>query len=944
MAPLFRIVLLLGFATTAFGAPPVFDNPTTSPPSFPRAIPVGKALIFPITATDADGDPLTYKVTSSNPKVIVRAKTGEPSLKLAVTYGSPTQTGEMIFALFREWTPVTGNFIGGFAQSGFFDNIKFHRVVSGFAIQGGDPLGTGSGGPGMTANNPATAFKFENEFQAGLIFTGRGQLAMANSGFQGDFDASNGSQFFISLAQPRFLDFKHTIFGQLLRGWATMDAIAAVPVENNPSGELSKPVTDVIITSATVEPNNHDAVLMLSATGLASNVTITVTATDPNGETTTTTFPVSAVADTSNSPPVVLGVTPFSGPKETQLNFGIRSFDLEFDYPSFNSGVLAGNAEDLTQGFNGAVRGNAGFEGQARLAFQVSQFNVGQGGFEDPIVKNFALIGIGDRPVQSLPLSVSAAPGAFTGVIARFKDTDISGSAANFTTVINWGDGTPEQTGTLVHDTTVPGSSTYSVTGTHTYAKAGIYTIVVTTTGNKGAVGIARNPAIITSGPIVAVGQQFDVRGPTLANRVLATFTDSGALVRPVDYTATVDWGDGVTSKGVVAKGKTGFVVRGTHVYKDAEPFAISVCIHKSGTAPTADAYAWSTVNVFGFTPPRHLPPFPMAHLIGAWNSGPTKQVTAGLTGLTITPAALRETLNGAFVVINSGNKTSPATKLRYYLSRAPVEIAAFSVASPVAITTASPHGLTTGNKVTIVGVLGGTFSPAINGTFTATVVDSTHFTVPVASTNASVSTTGTIFPGSTQLTVNGLPEITVTPFGAGLGGTGQFTIGLPVGDTGIGKFIVGQLIYSDPIIDASRVDKVVASGPISGVYPFNLLSTVGQDQDGRLFTSEAGGTITFNIVLDTEPTANVTLGLACLVPNAAVETVSTEATVSPSSITFTPANWKTGIPVTVTGANDTIQDGNAFYELVIRKPTSTDTRFTAAPPIVFTFGNLDND
>ena len=849
----------------------MIDDPATNPGSFPHSFPVGKTLIFPITAADAENEPLTFKVTSNNPKVIVRAKTGEPSLKMAVTYGSPTQTGEMVFALFREWTPITTGFIGGFAQSGFFDTVKFHRVVSGFAIQGGDPLGLGSGGPGMTGNDPATAFKFENEFQPGLIFSGRGQLAMANSGYGTDFSGSNGSQFFVSLGQPRFLDFKHTIFGQLLRGWATLDGIAAVPVHNNASvpPEQSAPDTDVVITSATVEPNNHDAVLMISATGAATNAVITVTATDSTGAISLPrTFTVSAVTDTSNSPPVVLGVAPLAGPKETQLNFGLRTFDLEFDYPSLNHGILAGNAVDLSQGFTGAIRGNPGFEGQARLAFEISQFNVGQGRFEDPVVHEFALIGIGDRAVRSDPVTVTGAPGSpFTGVVARFKDSDIAGSAADFaTTVINWGDGTPVQAGALAHDATVPGSSTYAVTGTHSYARAGNYTIVVTTTGNKGAVGIARNPAIITAGPIVAVGQQFDVRGPTAANRILATFTDSGAPARPTDYTATVDWGDGQVSKGVVAKVGTGFVVRGTHVYKDTEPFAVSVRVHKAGAAAASDAFARSTVNVFGFVVAPHLPPFPMAHLVAAWNSGPSKELPGNITGTTLDFSTFSELFIGSFVVLNSGNKPSPPGTLRYWLSSNP-----------------------------------------------------------------------TVDAGDTLLLVNGLPAITISSFGAGLGGTGSFTISLPKGMNGTGKYLLGELMYSDPIIDASRVDKVVVSGPLrAGVLVYALSSQLGRASSGQWLTDENLRTATFRVVLDTQPTANVVVPLE--------SSVTTEGTVSPASLTFTSGNWNVGQLVTVTGVNDAVADGSQIYTITVKAPTSTDPNYTAVSATSIPFANLDND
>lgn len=950
-------LLLCAVATTALGvnSPPVVDDPVPTPnkgvvPQFP----VGKTLIFPITAVDADaGDELTYKVTSNNPKILVRVKTGNPTLRFTVNYGA-AQPGVMEFLLFREWTPLTNGFIGGFAQSGFYDNVKFHRVIKNFVIQGGDPLGTGTGGPGMTGGDPSTAFKFENEFLPGLEFTGRGQLAMANSGYASDSTGTNGSQFFVTLEQLHVptsvhqlsLDFKHTIFGQMIRGWDVLDAIANLPVDSN-----DKPTPDVVITSAVVEPNVRDAVLMISATGRvlpAAPATITVTADDGHGGKSTKSFTVSAVDDGANSPPVLQNLAPLTVAKETQLDFPLKTFDLEADYLFVNHGLLGTggtHAASTTQGFGAAVRGNAGFEGQVQMGFEISQFNVGEGQAESPIVQSFVPIGIGDRAVRSAPMSVTATPAAaFTGVVARFQDLDPAGVAADYTTpasdtTINWGDGTPEENGALAPDTTVPGPANFAVSGTHTYAKPGVYTIVVTTTGNKGAVGVARTQAVVTAGTIVAEGEELEVKGLNVANRIIATFTDSNAPGRPADYAATVDWGDGQSSKGVISKrADKSFVVRGTHAYKDAEPFAISVHIEKGAT----DAFAWSRANVSGPAPAQHLPPFPMVHLVGAWNSGPTKQVTGGLNIISLDPTKLTETFTGAFVVFNSGTKPSATSLLRFFLSAPPINITSFTAASPTVITTAAPHGLATGDEVIIDGVIGGTFSPAINGNFTATVVDATHFTVPASCFSASVTTPGTVFSrtsaltGATKLTVNALPEISITGFPPGSGGQGQFTIALPKLATGTGRYLLSQLVYSDPIIDASKVDKVVINGLIGGVYAYNTVSDVGITKDGLVVTSESGAKATFKVVLDTAPTADVTIAVE--------SSLTTEGTVSPASLTFTPANWNTAQTVTVTGVNDATQDGNRSYTVTLKTPVSTDPRYSGSDPLVFSFLNLDND
>jgi peptidyl-prolyl cis-trans isomerase A (cyclophilin A) len=117
-----------------------------------------------------------------------------------------------------------------------FDGTVFHRVISGFMIQGGDPLGTGTGGPG---------YSFADEFHPELAFDRAYLLAMANSG-----PATNGSQFFITVAPAMWLNFKHTIFGEVAdaASRAVVDAIAATA-----TGRADRPVTDVVITKVLFE-------------------------------------------------------------------------------------------------------------------------------------------------------------------------------------------------------------------------------------------------------------------------------------------------------------------------------------------------------------------------------------------------------------------------------------------------------------------------------------------------------------------------------------------------------------------------------------------------------------------------------------------------------------------------------------------------------------------
>lgn len=122
------------------------------------------------------------------------------------------------------------------SKIGFYDNTIFHRVIKDFMIQGGDPLGNGTGGPGYTFNDEP----IEGEYV-------RGTVAMANSG-----PNTNGSQFFIIVKDSPDLPKNYTIFGKVIDGMDVVDKIAAGEVTDNGAGEISKPVSPVSITGTEV--------------------------------------------------------------------------------------------------------------------------------------------------------------------------------------------------------------------------------------------------------------------------------------------------------------------------------------------------------------------------------------------------------------------------------------------------------------------------------------------------------------------------------------------------------------------------------------------------------------------------------------------------------------------------------------------------------------------
>ncbi|AFX99873.1 peptidyl-prolyl cis-trans isomerase [Bdellovibrio bacteriovorus str. Tiberius] len=175
------------------------------------------------------------KATKKGKDMIAVFETSKGTFKVKLFADKAPKTVENIVGLIegtKEWTdPKTGEKV----KKPFYDGLTFHRVIKDFMIQGGCPLGTGTGGPG---------FRFEDEFPAGAPKHDKpGILSMANAG-----PNTNGSQFFVTTVPTPWLDGRHTVFGEVVEG---MDVVKSI--ENSKTGAMDRPVEPIVIKHVTIQ-------------------------------------------------------------------------------------------------------------------------------------------------------------------------------------------------------------------------------------------------------------------------------------------------------------------------------------------------------------------------------------------------------------------------------------------------------------------------------------------------------------------------------------------------------------------------------------------------------------------------------------------------------------------------------------------------------------------
>jgi len=274
----------------------------------------GSPLIVPLDGFDPDGEDLTYTVSvSQGSPVTASIPEGNRSLRISVA-----DYGQMVAELHDNLVPAVTDQIVAYAEDDLYDGSDFHRVINGFMIQGG-----------ITS----VTTEFDDVFHVDLQHNRGGVLSMAKAD-----DDTNTSQFFITEVPTRWLDFNHSIFGQLVEGDAVREAIASVA-----TGGGDAPLVDVVMESVDVFIDKENGLLMLKAPeGSTGETDVTVTVTDESLNTYQQTFHVTLAVDTEDGGPFLEPIAMQQTLMDTTLQFQLSAIDVENDAVLFESFVPTG--------------------------------------------------------------------------------------------------------------------------------------------------------------------------------------------------------------------------------------------------------------------------------------------------------------------------------------------------------------------------------------------------------------------------------------------------------------------------------------------------------------------------------------------------------------------------------------------------------------------------
>jgi cyclophilin family peptidyl-prolyl cis-trans isomerase len=316
-------------------------------PSFPpisdQTVLGGAPSWLGIDGTDADGGPLTYTVSVTNPNLLQATISPASNKSLQMDVAG---YGRMTFQLFDDLAPRTTQHIEALVDRGDFNNsadspVKWYRIShygvnnTPFVIQGGPSSSVSSLG------------QFDDDYNTDLQFTSAGLLAMAKS-----TDDSNDNQIFVSGSPSRFLDFQHSIFGVLTEGEAVRQAIQ----ESRSTGD-GPPPSDIVITNSQIIADTQNAALELKAAeGASGQSDVTLTVTDGQGNHYSQTFHVNVTPDTSNSAPFLTGTpSTVTGEEDQPLSIQLQAIDAENNPSFFDASKPANETAGYTLSVNNAT-------------------------------------------------------------------------------------------------------------------------------------------------------------------------------------------------------------------------------------------------------------------------------------------------------------------------------------------------------------------------------------------------------------------------------------------------------------------------------------------------------------------------------------------------------------------------------------------------------------
>jgi cyclophilin family peptidyl-prolyl cis-trans isomerase len=343
------------------------------------SVPGGKTVLVPLTGLDSGGGPINYTFSCLDPAVhlsLVSPTSKSLQLNVAGTDSSNNPfTGTLVLHLFEDLAPNTTARIEQLVNEGYYNGLDIFRVLDGFVAQ-----------TGRSNNGNDTGVTLDDEFNAVLTYTSPGLLAMANRGrdtgdaelFITAIDTAGSTNPIPLSGMPQYLDFRYTIFGQLVGGFDTFEKIMSTTVTASSVifGETSMPTNPITITSATIINDTQDAVLAVTAPASfdGNSAAITVTATNSANETAQRAFTASAVIDTQVDPPFLGPVPNHTAAIGSTSHLALHSTDLSgggvtyFVVDPQTLGLPTAVVEQIDQQ-TGMVSftGNPGFTGDVRL-------------------------------------------------------------------------------------------------------------------------------------------------------------------------------------------------------------------------------------------------------------------------------------------------------------------------------------------------------------------------------------------------------------------------------------------------------------------------------------------------------------------------------------------------------------------------------------------------